>query len=202
VVRPQLVGLADVVPTVLEAAGITPLAAGLTVDGRSLLSTARDDTPARPVVVGQVGAGVRAQLAAIDAEHTYVWLAGEQREVLLRRTGEGAELEDLLAEPDGKAVEKAVWLRSAAQGELRRVGATGAGDLLDDGTPNGFRRFPRAEGSSERNPWLRDRYYARWIGHLPEGWTPPPPPADRGIPAGLPPRSDRSRYDWPEMTGS
>jgi arylsulfatase A-like enzyme len=195
VVRSQLAGLADVAPTVLEAAGITPEEAALTVDGRSLLSPARDDTPARPVVVGQVGAGARAQLAAIDAGHTYVWLAGEQRELLLRRTGERAEQENLLADAEGAAAQ-AAHLRGAAQQELRRVGAT---DLLDDATPSGFRRFPPADGPSERNPWLRDRYYARWIRHLPEGWTPPPPPVDRGIPAGLPPRSDRSRYDWPAV---
>ena len=64
-VREHLVGLTDVVPTVLDAAGIEPAPAaalGLAPDGVSLLPVARDGAPTRDVLVGLVGTGAQAHL--------------------------------------------------------------------------------------------------------------------------------------------
>jgi arylsulfatase len=197
-VREQLVCHADLVPTILEATGVAPSSAGLTLDGMSLVAPARENAPTRNVLIGQVGAGAQAQLAAIDAQWTYMFVAGEHRELLFRHRDEDAELHNYLQGPDAASAQVAHRLREAVQQRLR---ATGSTNLLDDTSPDGYRLQPEraTAGAADKRPWIRERYYARWIQDLPDGWQPPPAPPDGAIPADLPLRSDRARYTWPPM---
>ncbi len=206
VVRHQLAGLADVVPTLLDAAGVEPEPHGLRPDGMSLLPVVRDDAPTREILIGQVGRGPAAQLMAMNDEWKYVYSAGENRELLFRYRGEAPELVEYLGTGDPTAVEAARALRRALQARYRADGSTGPGggaDLLDESSPTGFRLFP-ARPVPLRRPGpsgVRDHnmQYARWIQRLPEGWTPPPPSPEGQIPPDLPLRSDRSRYTWPPL---
>lgn len=204
VVREQLAGLTDVVPTLLAAAGVDGTAAGLDPDGVSLLDTARDDAPTRDVFIGQVGKGLNAHLVAMNKDWKYLYLPGDNRELLFQYRGEAPELRNYLAIGDPAAAEAAHDLRRTLQTRYRRDGAT---DLLDEDSPNGFRLYPAANYPQMHaaDPDVRHRYrmwqYARWIRQLPEGWTPPRATPAGDIPDDLPLRSDRSRYTWAQMLG-
>ncbi|MGH2371220.1 MAG: sulfatase family protein, partial [Chloroflexota bacterium] len=195
VVRRQLAGLADVVPTLLDAAGVDPATQGLRPDGLSLLATARDDTPTRDVLVGQVGRGIQAHVMALGDDWKYVYSASDNRELLFRYRGKSPELLDYLGAGDPEATATATTLRRTVQERYRADGVT---DLLDDGSPTGFRLFPaRPVPHQEPAPSgvrAQNMQYARWIQRLPGGWTPPPPSTAGAIPSELPLRSDRSRY--------
>ncbi len=200
VVREQLAGLADIVPTLLDAAGVDPEPHGLRPDGMSLLETARSGAPTRDVLIGQVGRGPQAHLMALSQDWKYVYDAGQNRELLFRYRGEAPELLDYLATGDGAARDAAATLRRALQ---ERYQADGVTEVLDASTPTGFRLYParvmpyrRAAPSGVRQ---QNEQYARWIQRLPEGWTPPPPSPEGAIPPDLPLRSDRSRYTWPPL---
>jgi arylsulfatase len=199
-VRPQLAGLADVVPTFLDAAGVDPAPVGLRPDGVSLLPAARDGGPTRDVLIGQVGRGAQAHLTAITGEWKYIYMAGENRELLLRPRGERAELRDELGAGGTTARETAAQLRHALQERYRTDGTK---EALDERSPNGFRLFPaRPAPHQEAAPSGvrgQNEQYARWIQALPAGWTPPPPAPDAAIPADLPLSSDRTRYAWPPL---
>jgi arylsulfatase len=201
VVRPQLAGLSDVVPTLLDAAGVDPAPHGLRPDGLSLLPVARDGAPTRDVLVGQVGRGPQAHLMALGEDWKYVYLAGENRELLFRSRDEAPELRDYLGEPEGRGA--AGDLRRALQERYRADGAT---EALDDASPNGFRLFPtRPEPYRPPAPSgfrQQNEQYARWIQTRPggpHGWTPPPPSPAGAIPPDLPLRSDRAPYTWPAL---
>ena len=207
VVRSQLAGLADVVPTFLDAAGVAPEPAGLRLDGISLLPVARDDAPTRDMLFGHVGghAGAGdngAHLMALTDEWKYVYVAGDNRELLFKVGDETHELRNELASGDPEARAAAARLRAALQQRYREGGAT---ELLDEASPNGFRLTPALTYPQmlPSDPTVRSRarqrQFARWIQHLPEGWSPPPAPADGGITPGLPLRSDRARYHWPVL---
>ncbi|HEX2036534.1 MAG TPA: sulfatase-like hydrolase/transferase [Chloroflexota bacterium] len=200
VVRRQLAGLADVVPTLLECAAVDPEPRGLRPDGVSLLATARDDAPTREVLIGQVGRGAQAQLMALSEDWKYVYSAGENRELLFRPRGDAPELLDYLGTRDGEALEAAGALRRALQERYR---ADGVIEPLDESSPNGFRLFPaRAVPHHPATPSgvrAHNMQYARWIEHLPADWTPPPPTPDGQPSTQLPLRSDRSRYVWPPL---
>ena len=203
VVRNQLAGLADIVPSILEAAGIAPEASGLEPDGVSLIGPARDDALTREVLLGLVAGGQQTHLMALDAEWKYMYVPADNRELLFRYRGEGAELENYLHEADDEITRAAAkHLRAVLQERLWRDGAT---ELLDESSPNGYRLFPvpsrpkRVESGPVSHFWLRASQYARWIQDLPEGWIPPPATPAGDIPADLPLRSDRSRYAWAVM---
>ncbi|MDQ3699743.1 MAG: sulfatase-like hydrolase/transferase [Chloroflexota bacterium] len=200
VVREQIAGLADIVPTLLDATGIDPAPQGLRPDGISLLPAARDGAPTRDVLIGQVGRGAQAQLMAVNEAWKYVYSAGENREHLFRPRGDGAEQSDYLAAGDAAAVETAAALRAELQGRYRQDGATA---ILDGTSPNGFRLYP-ARPLPQRVPTPSGTrpgnvQYARWIRHLSEGWTPPPARAEGMIDPSLPLRSRRDRYTWPPL---
>lgn len=201
-VRRQLAGLLDVVPTVLDAAGLG--AGGLRPDGVSLLGAAADNAPTRDAFIGQVGKGPQAHLGVIADEWKYMYLPGDNRELLFRTQGTAAELRNELAVGGAAAAEVAAGLRRTLQERYRRDGAT---ELLDEASPTGFallpaQSYPQMQGS---DPVVRHRnrmwQYARWIRNLPPGWTPPSPSAAGAIPDDLPLRSDRSRYDWAPLLG-
>ncbi len=204
-VRRQLVGLTDVAPTILDAAGVDPAPFGLRPDGLSLLPAAREDAPTRPVLIGQVGKGASAHLAALNADWKYVYAAGDNRELLFRRNGPEGELRNELVDPSREAAAAAEELRATLQQRYRHDGAT---EALDEHSPNGFRLLPARNTPDLRasDPEVRHTrrmwQYARWIRELPEGWTPPPASEAGSIPADQPPRSDRSRYTWARMLGS
>jgi hypothetical protein len=200
-VRSQFVGLADVVPTLLEAAGVEASAHGLRPDGTSLLPAARDDTPTRDVVVGQVGRGADTELSAISRDWKYIYSCADNRELLFR-----------FRSPEQELVNHAVFDATAPvrdalrQTVVQRLRGTAAGDELLDASQTGFRLFP-----APRDPRMlvsdphvrataRSWQYARWDRALPHGWTPPPSGPDGTGPAGLPLRSDRSRYRWAPTT--
>jgi arylsulfatase len=198
--REQLAGLADIVATILDASGMGARALGYLPDGMSLLPVLRDDAPTRDLLIGQVGKGARAHLAAITPEWKYMYAAGDSRELLFRYRGEGAELYNALAGPasdEARAI--AQDLRHALQERYRGDGAT---TLLDADSPNGFalstpRDSLRYSGRQLVDPhWLRQGQYARWIRHLPPDWTPPQASPDAAIDPHLPLRSDRAQYTW------
>lgn len=200
VVRENLAGLSDVVPTCLDAAGVDPAPHRLRPDGASLLPAARDWSRTRDVLIGQVGHGPQAHLMALNDRWKYVYVAGENREALFRYRGPGAELRDYLSSEEKGAKEAAASLRQALQEQYRGAGAT---EILDQGSPNGFRLFPAlpiphrppaASGFRQQN-----EQYARWIQALPKDWSPPPPSPAGNIAPDLPLRSDRSRYTWPPL---
>ena len=198
--RLQLAGLADIVPTLLDAAGVDPEPHGLHPDGVSLLPAARDNTPTRDVFVGQVGRGTQANFTAIGEDWKYIYDASQNREVLFRYRGESAETEDFLTTGSEEHITEARRLREALQERYRADGVT---DALDASSPNGFRLHPArpnrrpAPGPSGARP--SNLQYARWVQTRPEGWTPPPPSPDGDIPPELPRLSDRSRYTWVRM---
>jgi hypothetical protein len=166
----------------------------------SLLPAARDDAPTRDVLIGQVGRGPQAHLMALGAAWKYVYVAGENRELLFRYRGEAPELRDHLGGGEAGASEAAAALRRALQERYR---ADGAGDVLDGTSPNGFRLLP-ARPARYRPPApsgfrQQNEQYARWIQALPDGWTPPPPSPAGAIPPDLPLRSDQARYTWPPL---
>ncbi len=206
--RTQLAGLTDVVPTFLAAAGADPAQHGLKPDGLSLLDCARDDAPTRDVHIGQVGRGPQAHFMALSDHWKYTYMAGENRELLLRYRGDDPELHDYLqGGPVGDGIvgasharEIAATLRGALQERYRQDGAT---DSLDENSPNGFKLYP-ARAGQYRAPTpsgmrQQNMQYARWIQTRPPEWTPPPPSPEGQIPAELPLRSDRSRYTWPDL---
>jgi hypothetical protein len=137
---------------------------------------------------------------ALSQEWKYIYLAGENRELLFRYRGRDPELRDYLGSGQRDAQEAAALLRGTLQDRYRSAGAT---DLLDSASPNGFRLFaarpvpyrpPAPSGVRQQN-----EQYARWIQYLPPDWTPPPPTPEGAIPTHLPLRSDRSRYVWPPL---
>jgi choline-sulfatase len=200
VVRDQLVGLADVVPTLLAAGGVDPVPAGLHPDGINLLPAARQDAPTREVLIGQVGRGAQAQLMALGEDWKYVYSAPENRECLFRYRGPQPEVLDHLTTGDPQARAAAAALRGALQDRYRQDGAL---DLLDERAPAGFRLFP-AHPAPYRPPApsgvrQQNEQYARWIQRLPADWTPPPPGPEGAIGDGLPLRSRRERYTWPPL---
>jgi hypothetical protein len=138
---------------------------------------------------------------ALGEDWKYVYLAGENRELLFRYRDEAPELRDYLAQPEGQA--PAGDLRRALQERYRADGVT---EALDDSSPNGFRLFP-ARPEPYRPPApsgfrQQNEQYARWIQTRPggpHGWTPPPPSPAGALPPDLPLRSDRASYAWPAL---
>jgi choline-sulfatase len=204
-VREPLAGLTDVVPTILDAAGIgrEPAAAlGLEPNGVSLLPAARDGAPTRDVLVGLVGQGVHAHLAAITPEWKYIYSAADNRELLFRYRQPGGELRDLAGAPNGDSSTQEICttLRGVVQERLRAAGARPAADLHDPGRPTGFRLIAgghaaQRRGAVEDSHWLRRAQYPGWVARMPANWQPPPPRGD-AIPADHPLRSDRALYSW------
>ncbi|MAG35969.1 MAG: hypothetical protein CL878_06975 [Dehalococcoidia bacterium] len=201
-VREQLVGGSDIVPTLLAASAIEPSASGLDPDGVNLLPVARDNGPARDILIGQVGRGVSAQLGAITREWKYVYSCGANRELLFKYRDGERELRNYAEAADSTAAAACADLRQVIIERYRRDGAT---ELL---TPDGqqLKPFPDAPppGGRGMEPeiWIKERLsqYARWPRALPAGWAAPPPSAAGDIPADLPRHSRRDRYQWPAMS--
>ncbi len=199
-VRTQLAGLADVVPTLLDAAGLDPAPHGLRPDGLSLLPTARDNAATRDVFIGQVGKGHQASYTAIGDDWKYIYDASQNRELLFHYRGADAELEDFLSTGGERHVAEARHLRERLQQRYRQDGAT---ESLDETSPNGFRLYPARPnrrpppGPSGARPG--NLQYARWIQTRPADWTTPPPSPEGHISADLPHLSERSRYTWAKM---
>lgn len=196
VVRDQLVGLSDVVPTLLAAAGVDAASHGMRPDGTSLLPVARENAPTRDTLIGQVGKGAETELGAITREWKYIYSCADNRELLFPYRHPEQELVNHAVHPETEPTRAA--LRQAIIGRLR---AAGSADLLD-GPQTGFRLFPAPQsptaltGDRGLRATARSWQYARWIQTLPDGWTPPPPSVAGAIPSDLPLRSDRSRYTW------
>ena len=169
--RHQLVGLEDVMPTALDAAGGSGAAAALRMDGRSVLEPARDSGAAtRDVWFGQLAEQVRGLYCAMDQEWKYVYSAPDDHEYLLHRgVGEGRvvdeqECHDHAADPAAQAhLER---LREAIQERFRHDGYAAP---LDDSETHGWRRHPAPEVPWEPLDEMVDRsvagrgwQYARW----------------------------------------
>lgn len=189
VVRAQLAGHADVVPTILAATGTDAATHGLSPDGVDLFPTARDGAPTRDVWLGHVGHGAATHLAALTDEWKYTYSAADRRELLFRYRQSGGELRDLLSSGDPQARSIAATLRHA----LEQHGAPF--DLTPDQPA-----APRPHtGLREDSHWLRRAQYPGWVRALPPDWT--PLPAAHTIPPDLPLRPDRSAYQWAPVSG-
>ena len=194
VVREQLTGLTDVVPTILAATGITAGEHGLEPDGVDLLPVARDDVPTREVWVGQVGREKSGHVAAVTSEWKYMYEAGGGGELLFKYRESGGELRNLAGSEPAVTGE----LRKAVQAALAEGAETSSG-LLDDAAPNGYRDLSSVETSAaiapvEDSHWLRRAQYPGWVDALPADWL--PPTEREAIPADLPRRPDRGAYRW------
>jgi len=171
--RHNLVGLADVTPTIIAAADRSADALlALDLDGQNVLAPAADaNTPWRDTLIGQLGEGPLGLYAAIDAEWKYVYSAPDDHEYLLHRgAGEGpdrdrSECADHAADPAAQPV--LTRLRAAL---LDRFQSDGYETPLDPSDPNGLRRFPRRdvewtefdELEPDRAVVARGWQYARW----------------------------------------
>lgn len=200
-VREQLTGLTDIVPTILEAAGIAAAEHGLAPSGVSLLPVARDGAPTHDVWLGLVGRGISAHVAAITPEWTYVYAAADNRELLFRYREPGGELRDALSAGEAAARGVSATLRRTVQEHLRVGGGLPAAELLDPDSPTGFRLTAAGHaaqrlGAVEDSHWLRRAQYPGWVRALPAGWRPPPLPLNGAIPSDLPLRPDRTPYTW------
>lgn len=115
----RLVGLVDVMPTLLDLAGI-PLPA--TVDGRSMLSPAR-----RSVLTGDTLEGQGATRMAHDGRHKLIWYPAGNVTQLFDLERDPAECEDRAGDPDYAAIRArlaqdvaaAAWGTDFAQGWVR-----------------------------------------------------------------------------------
>jgi choline-sulfatase len=174
-VRDHLVGLADVVPTILAATGGRTLgeAAQVELDGIDLAPVARDGSaPGRDVLIGQLAEGRLGLYLAMDASWKYVYSAPDDRELLIHRgTGSGPETDwrecdDHATSSAPDAIEARGRLRRAIQS---RFASDGYILPLDPSEAHGWRRFP-----APTVPWeefdeierisvvARGWQYARW----------------------------------------
>lgn len=98
VVRPEPVELRDVMPTLLEAAGL-PIPDGL--DGRSVLPLTRGEpVPWRPFLHGEHTLFGQSMQWLTDGVEKYVWLSGSGREQLFDLVADPKETHDLASSPD------------------------------------------------------------------------------------------------------
>jgi arylsulfatase A-like enzyme len=174
-VRDHLVGLADVVPTILETSGgrESDEAPRIETDGLDVLPIARDGvTGGRDVLIGQLAEGKLGLYLAMDSAWKYVYSAPDDREFLIHRgTGVGPETDwqecdDHASSTAPDAVEALGRLRHAIQTRFARDGYV---IPLDPREAHGWRRFPRPA-----RPWeefdemerisvvARGWQYARW----------------------------------------
>jgi len=196
VVRDQLTGLTDVVPTLLAAAGVAG-EPGLAPDGIDLLPVAREDATTRDVWLGQVGRGAAAHVAAITPEWKYVFEAGGGRELLFRYRQPAGELHDCAAaEPDLTAA-----LRSAVQGAMLK-GSEASRELVDGESHSGYAAVgPNPSSSVEDSHWLRRAQYPGWVSILRQDWRSPGAGAPEAVPSTLPATPDRAVYRWAPLAG-
>jgi arylsulfatase A-like enzyme len=105
----QVVELRDVMPTLLDCAGL-PMPA--TVEGRSVLPLARgEDAPWRAWLHGEhTLLGAQSLQWLTDGHEKYVWLSGSGREQLFDLDADPGELRDLAGQP-GSAARVAHWRR-------------------------------------------------------------------------------------------
>jgi len=99
-VRHELVELADVMPTLLDLAGV-PIPDGL--DGRSFAPVARGEAPAdwRPIMHGEhTAGGVGGYQWLTDGREKYIWLTGTGHEQLFDLANDPEERYDLARSPD------------------------------------------------------------------------------------------------------
>ncbi len=168
--RDHLVGLSDVVPTILAATGGHDR---LDVDGIDLLPIARDSAVhGREILFGQLAEGGLGLYLAMDEAWKYVYSAPDDREYLTHR-GSGDGVETDWRECDDHATSSAPEA-TEARGRLRRAiqsrFASDGYDLpLDSSEAHGWRRFP-----APTVPWeefdeierisvvARGWQYARW----------------------------------------
>jgi arylsulfatase A-like enzyme len=103
VVGDQVVELRDVMPTLLDSAGLS-IPDGL--DGHSLLRAADGDAaPLRGYLHGEhTYAGRQSVHAITDARYKYVWYSGDGHEQLFDLAGDPRELHDLADAPDSADV--------------------------------------------------------------------------------------------------
>lgn len=155
--RHDLVGLTDVAPTLLAAAGATDTGVPVAEDdegGRDLLA---GDQPSRRTLFGQFQHGRAGLYLAMDGEHKYVYSAADDRESLLRVGTTLGECEDLATDPAHAADLRR--LRAAALDRFARDGYTAP---LDD---DGWRAYPPPPEPGplrDRSPSGRGLQFARW----------------------------------------
>ena len=173
-VRDHLVGLVDVVPTILGAAdGAHVDVRAHDLDGMDLLDVARDGSaPGREVLIGQFAEGPLGLYLAMNPTWKYVYSAPDDREYLIRRgTHDGPEVDwnecdDFATSDVHEAREALSSLRSAL---VSRFESDGYAMPLDASDRHGLRRFP-----AQLKPWAefdemerisvvaRGWQYARW----------------------------------------
>jgi arylsulfatase len=171
-VRDHLVGLADVVPTILAATGGTP---PIETDGIDLLPIARDDASVgRDILFGQLAEGRLGLYVAMDAAWKYVYSAPDDREYLIYRgTGSDAETDWRECDDHADSISMAPEARDAQVRLRQAIQSRFAADRydlpLDADQAHGWRRFPHPP-----RPWeefdeierisvvARGWQYARW----------------------------------------
>ncbi|HEX2185480.1 MAG TPA: sulfatase-like hydrolase/transferase [Chloroflexota bacterium] len=172
--RQQLVGLADVAPTIVAAAdGAASAPASLGMDGESVLPAAAEaSTPGRAVLIGQLAEKGLGLYLAMDDAWKYIYSAPDDREYLMHRgPGEGRacderECLDLATSDDAAHRGALVRLREALLERFRRDGYH---DPLDETDPAGLRRYPAPSLGWEaldelerRSVVARGWQFARW----------------------------------------
>lgn len=132
VVRGEVAELRDVMPTLLDAAGL-PVSNGL--EGRSLLPLARGEQVAwRQWLHGEHTLFDQSIQWLTDGRHKYVWFSGDGREQLFNLEQDPQECHDLARHP-AHADRVAEW-RARLVAELRgRPDRHVAGDVLVPGQP-------------------------------------------------------------------
>lgn len=130
--RSEVVELRDVMPTLLDAAG---LPVPDTLDGRSVLPLTRDeDVPWREFLHGEHTLFGESMQWLTDGTEKYVWLSGSGREQLFDLEDDPRELVDLARSPDSAArVEH--WRRRLIEVLRGREEGFVAGDRLVAGRP-------------------------------------------------------------------
>lgn len=90
------IGLQDVLPTILDIAGV-PIPA--TIDGRSLLPLVREPVsePVRDVILGEFGRTGERSLMLTDGKWKYIWFEEDGVELLFHIAEDANELYDLCA---------------------------------------------------------------------------------------------------------
>jgi arylsulfatase len=140
----ELVTLADVLPTIVNAAGgEVPEAA----EGMDVLAVARGETPGRQYAIGVAHGGVRGALGITDGVWRYMYFPQGGSEQLFNLVDDPRELHDLSAEPSAGA-EKG-RLKAALVAEVARHGGPFVenGQLVEVPIPD------TSEADLRNQPW-------------------------------------------------
>lgn len=164
-VREHLVGLQDITPTLLRAAGIEDDCPKF--DGMSLLAAAGDEAaPGRPYLFGQIKEENLGMYCAMNEEWKYVYCAPDRMELLLNYRDGGNELVNHAHEPGLDGIKQE--LKEALFAHFRSAQYT---DPLDGDDwalyPQPSHAWLRLDEFENKEQVGRGWQYARWMENYP-----------------------------------